>query len=88
MWSFLIIFYAPLLNNPTGMVNAHKPILIQAFIPQLPVKTFHKSIINWFPRPTKLKFNPSFISPGIKRITDKLRRGERATKYSSIFKMS
>ena len=73
MKPILIVINAPVLDDLSGLIEAHEPVLVQAFIAESAVKAFHVAVIDRFPWPNKLKLDPAFIRPSVKGVADKLR---------------
>lgn len=63
MWTFLIIFDPPCLDDDLGLLHGDKPMLIQTFEAGLPSKRLNKGIVGWFPRSGEIELHPLLVGP-------------------------
>ena len=68
-----IIILAPLLDETPGFCQGNENILVQAFIAEPSVETFHETVIGRFPRPTMRQANAMFLRPCIQGMACELR---------------
>ena len=68
-----VIILSPLFEEAPGFRQGNENILVQAFITQPSVETFHETVIGRFPRPTVLQANIMFLRPFIQGVPCKLR---------------
>ena len=68
-----IIILAPLLDETPGFCQGNENILVQAFIAEPSVETFHKTVICGFSGPTMRQANAMFLRPFIQGVPCKLR---------------
>ena len=60
-----IILLLPRLDEMPGVCQGSENILVQAFIPQPSVETFHETVICGFSGPTVFQANAMFLRPFI-----------------------
>ena len=68
-----IIILAPLLDETPGFCQGNENILVQAFIAEPSVETFHKTVICGVSGPTMRQANAMFLRPFIQGVACKLR---------------
>ena len=68
-----VIILPPLLDETPGFCQGNENILVQAFIAEPSVETFHETVIGRFPRPTVLQANIMFLRPFIQGVACELR---------------
>ena len=68
-----IIILAPLLDETPGFCQGNENILVQAFIAEPSVETFHKTVICGVSGPAMRQANAMFLRPCIQGVTCKLR---------------
>ena len=68
-----VIILPPLLDETRGFCQGNENILVQAFITQPSVGTFHETVICGFPWPTMREANAMFLRPFIQGVPCKLR---------------
>ena len=68
-----VIILPPLLDETPGFCQGNENILVQAFIAEPSVETFHKTVICGFPWPTMREANAMFLRPYIQGMTCELR---------------
>ena len=68
-----IIILAPLLDETPGFCQGNENILVQAFIAEPSVETFHKTVICGVSGPTMRQANAMFLRPFIQGMPCKLR---------------
>ena len=68
-----VIILSPLFEEAPGFCQGNENILVQAFITQPSVGTFHETVICEFPRPTMREANAMFLRPFIQGVPCKLR---------------
>ena len=61
--TFAVMILPPLFDDTPGFCQGNENILVQAFIAQPSVETFHETVIGRFPRPTVLQANIMFLRP-------------------------
>ena len=71
--SVAVIILPPLLDEMPGFCQRHENILVQAFIPQPSVETFHETVICGFAGPTVFQCNTIFLRPFIQGVACELR---------------
>ena len=62
----------PLFNIVTCFIQSSKPVLIQAFVPELAVEAFHKSILSWLTWLNEAQANAFGFAPEEHRLAGKL----------------
>lgn len=68
-----VIILSPLFEEAPGFRQGNENILVQAFITQPSVETFHETVICGFPWPTMREANALFLRPFIQGVPCKLR---------------
>ena len=68
-----VIILSPLFEEAPGFRQGNENILVQAFITQPSVETFHEAVICGFPWPTLREANAMFLRPFIQGVPCKLR---------------
>ena len=68
-----VIILPPLLDETSSFCQGNENILVQAFIAEPSVETFHETVIGRFPRPTVLQANIMFLRPFIQGVACELR---------------
>ena len=68
-----VIILPPLLYETPGFCQGNENILVQAFIAEPSVETFHETVICGFPWPTMREANAMFLRPFIQGVPCKLR---------------
>lgn len=69
MGSTLIIKYSPRLDFAPGIIQRHKPVLVQTLLPQPAVEGFHCGIICRFTWSGEIDFYLAFVNPLIEHFT-------------------
>ena len=73
MGAVAVIILSPLFEEAPGFRQGNENILVQAFITQPSVETFHETVICGFPWPTMHQTNAMFLRPFIQGVPCKLR---------------
>jgi len=68
-----VIILPPLLDEVPGVCQGNENILVQAFISQPSVETFHETVIRGFSGPTVFQADAMFLRPFIQGPTCELR---------------
>ena len=68
-----VIILPPLFEEAPGFRQGHENILVQAFISQSSVETFHETVICGFFRPAVFQANAMFLRPFIQGVACELR---------------
>lgn len=73
-----VVVLPPLFKDASGFGQGHEDILVQAFIPQPAVETFHETLICRFPWSAVLQAHAMFLRPFIQGPASELRTIVRA----------
>ena len=73
MWSDLVVVLPPARNARPGLVQRFKPLLIQAFIPELSVEALDVAVLHWLARFNQDVAYPVLVCPGQERTAGELR---------------
>lgn len=74
----LIVFPTPDFDLSPGIIQACKPVLIQAVIPKLPVEAFYKCVLDRLARRDEMELRTDFILPNGFHFVQPVRRREQA----------
>jgi len=64
MWSHLIVVSTPSLAFSNRVVEAHEPVLVQAFRSELAVEGLDERVVGRFARPAEAQRNPTLMGSG------------------------
>src|SRR6267143_3499451 len=70
---YRVVIHPPGFDDPPRLLQAHEPVLVQAFVPELPVKTFDERVLHRFPRLDEVQRHAMRIRPLVHRLADELR---------------
>ena len=63
MWSLLVVVSTPSLAFSLRIVEAHEPVRIQAFRPELAIEGFNEGIVGWLSWPGEVERHPAAGRP-------------------------
>ena len=73
MRPLLVVMASPSFNFLFSILQAQKPVLVQAFLPKTAIERFDKGIIRGLPRPGEVQDYAMGVSPQVNFLGDKLR---------------
>ena len=73
VWPILIVVPAPSGDQDTSLLQARKPMVIQALIPEAPVEALDERILRGFPGLDQFELNAMLAGPLIQRLAGKFR---------------
>ena len=73
MRPYLVVVFSPLIDLFLGVLQGPKPVLVQAFIAELSIQAFYKSVLGRLPRLNKCLPGSALLSPIEHGLARKLR---------------
>jgi hypothetical protein len=61
VWPDLVVIPPPVFDDVPGMLQVHKPVLVQTLVPELPDEALGIGILNWLSRPDEVQLLASRI---------------------------
>jgi hypothetical protein len=73
MWPLLVVVAVPSLDLLCSILQAQKPVFIQALLPEPAVKRFDEGVVRGLPRPREVQDYAMGIGPQVNFLGDELR---------------